>query len=284
MLTRQLGLTGLEVPAVALGTANLAHIPHHQADRLLHGAVDRGVTLFDTARSYGSEAVLSRHLAGRRSEILLCTKVGYGIDGVLDWTGDAVRLGIDDALRTLRTDHLDIVLLHSCARHILQRDDVLAALHDAVHAGKVRVAGYAGDHDGLWHALEDARIQVVMPSASLFDRHALGAPLARAKDRGLGMLAKRPLANAPWRFATRPHDAEWVTYWDRMQAMDLHPEIPWLAVALRFVVFTWGIDAAVVGTTRLEHLAQALDALQDGPLPEALLQRIHAHESGPAHT
>ena len=117
MERRPFGTTGLTVPALGLGAGQVgdARLDEAGAARLLGGALDLGVTLLDTARSYGlSEERIGRHLAHRRGEFLLSTKVGYGVEGVADWTGPAVARGIDEALGRLRTDVIDLVFLHSC--------------------------------------------------------------------------------------------------------------------------------------------------------------------------
>lgn len=274
---RELGTTGLRVSPVGLGAGSLDGLDETEAARLLHGAVDLGVTYLDTARSYGtSEARIGRHLGHRRADVVLSTKVGYGIDGVRDWTGEAVRRGIDDALQTLRTDWLDVVHLHSCPRDVLVHTDVVEALDRAVAAGKVRVAAYAGDGDPVWQAVEDRRLTVLTTSASLFDQASMGEPLHAAKQAGMGVVAKRPLANAPWRHTVRPHDVEWVTYWDRMQAMALTPRRSWVELAIRYVVWTWGIDTAIVGTRRLAHLEQAVVAASRGKLPEDEIDEVRS--------
>lgn len=284
---RHLGNTGLEVSPVGLGAGSLDRLDDADAARLLHGALDLGVTYIDTARSYGrSEALIGRHLADRRHEFVLSTKLGYGIDGVADWTGEAVRRGVDEALSRLRTDHIDVVHLHSCPREVLERTDVIPALDDAVQAGKVRVAAYAGDGDPVWHAIHDRRLGLLTTSASLFDQASLGDPLHHAKRAGMGVVAKRPLANAPWRHAARP-TAEWVTYWDRMRTMSVEPRRPWVELAIRYVVWTWGVDTAIVGTTRVDHLREAVDAAAAGKLPDDEINEIRDafwRHGWPGHT
>ena len=102
---RKLGATGLEVSVLGLGAGPLgdARLSEAEVDALVGSALDQGVTLFDTAPSYGaSEARLGRALAARRHEAVLVTKGGYGVEGVADWTGDVIRLGIDAALASPR--------------------------------------------------------------------------------------------------------------------------------------------------------------------------------------
>src|SRR5512140_625967 len=111
------GRTGLHVPVLGSGAMQLGdpRIDDAEAGRVLNAVVDAGATLIDTARSYGlSEERIGRHLAHRRGEFILSTKVGYGIVGVPDWTRECILRGVDAARDRLRTDVIDVVHLHSC--------------------------------------------------------------------------------------------------------------------------------------------------------------------------
>lgn len=89
MQERLLGHPGIAVSALGLGCGRLGstRLEDSAAERLLHAAIDLGITLFDSARSSGlSEERLGRHLGPRRQHVVLSTKLGYGIDGFADWT------------------------------------------------------------------------------------------------------------------------------------------------------------------------------------------------------
>jgi aryl-alcohol dehydrogenase-like predicted oxidoreductase len=203
------------------------------------------------------------------------TKIGYGIEGVPDWTGPCVTAGVEAALQRLRTDVIDIVHLHSCPRDVLERGEVVEALAAAVRAGKVRVAAYSGENDALAIAVDDAALGSVQTSVNLCDQWSLRNVLPRAATQGKGVIAKRPLANAFWRFAEHPHGAYAELYWTRWRAMGL-PDDPG-ALALRFAAFAPGVHAAIVGTTNITHLREAATAFEQGPLPAATLEALTAH-------
>jgi aryl-alcohol dehydrogenase-like predicted oxidoreductase len=275
---RALGSTGLEVSALGLGAGPLgdARLPDAAAEALVRSALDHGVTLFDTAPSYGSSVErLGRALGSRRGEAVLVTKGGYGVPGVADWTGDVIRLGIDAALRRLGTDVIDVFLLHSCDERTLLRDDILGELDRAKAAGKIRAAGYSGENEALAAAVASRRFDVVECSVNPFDRGSLTGAVAEANAAGLGVLAKRPLANAAWRFDTPPQADDVRIYWQRAQAMAVDPApLSWPEVALRFAAFASGVSSALVGTTSLAHLDEAVAAVARGPLDPALLGRL----------
>jgi aryl-alcohol dehydrogenase-like predicted oxidoreductase len=234
------------------------------------------VTLIDTARSYGlSEQRIGRHLASRRGEYVLSTKCGYGIAGIQDWTGSCIEAGVDEALRLLRTDHVDVMHLHSCPVHVLERHDVQQALQRAVDAGKVRVAAYSGDGRPLFHAIESGRFGSIQVSVNLCDQRAPEAALPSAAARGMGVIAKRPLANAVWRHEQPPAGPDVNEYWRRFRAMGLDPQgLEWDELALRFAVFTPGVASCIVGTSRLQNLQRCVELAGRGPLPDATIATI----------
>lgn len=276
MILNNLGHTGLRVSALGFGAMHIndERTTEAEAGALLNQVLDLGINLVDTARGYGlSEARIGRHLAHRRADFVLSTKVGYGVDGVPDWTYDCIVQGVERALRLMQTDWLDIVHLHSCPLPVLQQGDVVRALTDCRAAGKLRVAAYSGDNAEIDFALSEAAggaFGSLQTSISLCDQAHLQQRAARADHAGIGVIAKRPLAGAVWRFAQRPGDFAEGQYWDRFQAMGLQTQDDWADVALRFVAFHSGAASAIVGTARPANLRRNLAAIERGPLPAAL--------------
>jgi aryl-alcohol dehydrogenase-like predicted oxidoreductase len=269
---RPFGATGLAVTPVGLGGGQIgeAWISESVAASVLEVALDLGVGLIDTARGYGtSEERIGRALVGRRDDVVLVTKVGYDVEGVADWTFDAVARGVDRALRMLRTDVVDVALLHSCSLEVLRRGEVIEALAAARDAGKVRVAGYSGENDALAWAVASGAFGAVETSVNIADQWSLANVLPAAASAGVGVIAKRPLANAPWRYAERPVGSYSETYWERLRAMGREPaDGDWAATAARFAAHAPGVSAAIVGTASPEHLRAAVAAVERGPLAE----------------
>jgi aryl-alcohol dehydrogenase-like predicted oxidoreductase len=261
MRSHSLGTTGLSVSEIGLGAGPLGgtELDDAEAVALIIGAIDRGVTLIDTAPSYGrSEARIGIALRGRRDRVVLSTKLGYGVPGVPDWTGPCITAGVDRALATLMTDRIDIAHLHSCPLDVLARGEVIEALARAVDAGKVRVAAYSGDNEALVWAIESGRFGVVQCSLSAVDQRALDHAIPLAQRRGVGVLAKRPLANGVWRERTRPAATDRGAYRDRMQRKDDSLDA---AQALAFVL-AQPVGAALVGTTSVAHLQSMIDVAE----------------------
>jgi len=279
MQTRPFGRTGIVVPVLGFGAMQVGDpaLAEPEAARVLSAALDLGLTLIDTARSYGlSEERIGRHLAHRRAGFVLSTKVGYGVDGLRDWTYDCIIAGVEAACRRLRTDTIDIVHLHSCGVETLRTGEVTAALARCVEQGKVRVAGYSGDDEPLRAALAVGRFSGVQASVNLCDQQALEV-LAQAQARGLGTIAKRPLAGRPWASTSMPTDAVHAEYHRRFDAM--RSTLPvgfedWESLALRFAAHAPGVDCAIVGGTDVRHLERNAKAVAVGPLDAALEQRL----------
>lgn len=278
---------GLEKPVSVLGLGagqvGDASLPEEEAGRLLRGALDLGITLIDTARGYGlSEERIGRHLSDRRDQFTLSTKVGYGVEGIEDWTGPCVTRGVERALRVMKTDVLDIVHLHSCPRSVLERGEAAEALLECKRRGLVRIAAYSGEADDLDCAIEDGGFIGWMASLNVCDQRIIDEQLPRLS--GAGFIAKRPLSNAPWRFETRPTGDYAEEYWARLRAMalDLGPEPD--ATALRFSAFTPGVACVITGTRRLSNLARNAEIVSRGPLDAGEYERIRlafrTHEDG----
>lgn len=266
-----------EVGPVSLGAGHVGgDLEEGAVFALLDRAVEAGIRLIDTARSYGaSEERIGRWLRGRRDQVLISTKVGYDVEGHEDWTGPCVAAGIDRALSLLGTDRIDVVHLHSCPSAILDRGDVVEALARAVDAGKVRAAAYSGDGEDLRRAVDSGAFAVVQASVSLCDRKNLPV-LARAREAGLGVIAKRPLANAPWRFDARPEAADLAVYWERWRALAVAVEMPPHELFIRFAAHRPEVSTVLIGTHRIEHLAAAVRAVAEGALPQDLRDHLDA--------
>jgi aryl-alcohol dehydrogenase-like predicted oxidoreductase len=146
--TTHLGRSGLVVSTVGLGTNNFGFkIDATAARAVIDAAIDEGVTLFDTADSYGaSEEVLGEALEGRRDRIVLATKFGSDLRGALGPDFGArgsrryIRRAVERSLRRLRTDWIDLYQLHFPDRST-PIEETLAALTELVHEGKVRYIG-----------------------------------------------------------------------------------------------------------------------------------------------
>ncbi|MEI6456214.1 MAG: aldo/keto reductase [bacterium] len=278
MIYRDFGTTGLKVSLLGFGAGHIGspETEETQVEAILNKALDLGINLIDTARSYGlSEERIGRYLSLRRHELILSTKVGYTFHDKPDWSFDATMGTIEESLQRLKTGHLDIVHLHSCDKWYLEQGDAILALEKAKEQGKVRVIAYSGENEALTYAVETGRFGSIQCSANLFDQQGIDNQIRTARKRGMGSIAKRPLGNAVWRYSSRPDGHGHAAYWDRFKTMHLDPGPEgWEEVSLRYTAFSTGTDCLITGTTNPDHLASNLKILEKGPLDEELLNRI----------
>lgn len=274
---RPFGKTPFETTLIGFGAGQIGdeRLSDLAVNKLLNELLDEGINVIDTARGYGlSEQRIGRFISHRRDEFILSTKVGYSVAGLPNWTYETVIAGVELARQTLQSDQLDIVHLHSCPHTLIEKNGLLDALQETVTKGWVKVPAYSGDNEDLRFVLSSGQVGSVQTSVNLFDQWAIDSLIPAAKEKGLGILSKRSLGNAPWRFAKRPIGHYGEPYWERCHIMDLQTDVSMLELALRFTVFETGVDCALIGTTDINHLRHNINLLQKGPLPADLLQHV----------
>lgn len=278
---REFGNTGIKVFPLGFGAGHIGgnELSEKEASNILNYVLDAGINLIDTARGYGlSEERIGKYISHRRKEFVLSTKVGYGIPGYHDWTYDCIIAGVDEALKLMKTDYIDIVHLHSCPVGTLQYGEVISALLKTVESGKVRNAAYSGENNELNYAITSGNFKSIQTSVNITEQYHLENLLQEAKSKGMGVIAKRPLANIPWRFESQPYDDYCEQYWLRWKKMNLELGInsieDWNELALRFVVFTDVVDCAIAGTSSIKHLKDNLKMISKGPLPREIYYKI----------
>lgn len=279
----------MTVGVLGFGGAEIGYqeVDQQTIDRLLNAALDAGLNVIDTAECYkGSEEAIGKAVGSRRNEYFLFTKVGHMDPGDEGWTAASIGRSIDRSLQRLRTDRLDLVQLHSCERALLERGECIEALERAKKAGKTRYIGYSGDGDAALFAVECGRFDTLQTSVSILDQECIDLTLPKAKARNMGVIAKRPIGNAVWRYESEPDNSYVVDYWRRLQVLDYAftrgaertSETPTGAsgMALRFVLTVPGVHTAIVGTTRPERWAQNVGLLREGLLSRDEYETIRA--------
>ena len=277
MIYRNFGNTELKVSAIGFGAGEIGDyaVSEKESETILNTVLDLGINLIDTARGYyASEERIGKYISHRRNEFILSTKVGYGIEGYADWSYNIILAGVDNALRLIKTDYIDIVHLHSCDLNTLKRGEVIEALHKTIEQGKVRVAAYSGENEELKFAVDSNSFGSIQSSINICDQIDLEGSIKQAKEKEMGVIAKRPIANAPWRFTERPYRNYCEEYWHRWKTMNLPEQENWLDTFLRFSVFANGVDTAIVGTTNIDHLKSNLKIIENGPLDKELYNLI----------
>jgi aryl-alcohol dehydrogenase-like predicted oxidoreductase len=284
MERRRMGKTDMDVSVLGFGGSEIGYqrVNAKTVARLLGGALDAGLNVIDTAECYeDSEELIGTALGARRRDVHLFSKCGHArAEARSDWRPEALSRSIERSLRRLATDHLDLIQLHSCGLDVLRRGDAITALERARDRGWVRYIGYSGDGEAARWAVESGRFDTLQTSVSIADQEALDLTLPAARAAGLGVIAKRPLANVAWRYARKPAEAYYQEYWERLRALDYAflrgKADAAVKTALRFTLGVPGVHTAIVGTTKPDRWRQNAALLGDGRLPEAERERIRA--------
>ncbi|MEZ4834918.1 MAG: aldo/keto reductase [Caldilineaceae bacterium] len=296
---RKLGRTELSVSSIGLGCVTFGReIDEDASFVVMDRALERGITLFDTAEAYAkgsSETVVGRWLADRgvRDQIVLATKVS----GVL--TRDRVISSAEASLQRLQTDVIDLFQVHHFdAKTPL--NETLEALDALVKAGKVRYIGcsnYAAWQlcKSLWQQdVHDwARFESVQPNYNLVTRGIEGELLPLCADQAIGVISYSPLGagfltgkyrkDGPLppgtRFDVMPgHQSIYFTddkfrVMEGLRAASQESDMSMIRLALAWVIGRPGVTSVLVGARSVDHIEQAFEA-ESTALPSELLQKL----------
>lgn len=273
----------MEFSVLGFGGAEIGYNPNQRQEdvnELLNSALDAGLNVVDTAAAYKtSEQMIGEAVGKRRNDYYLLTKCG-ALDAFtrFDWTKKGILETIETSLRNLKTDHLDIAQLHSCDSETLKRGDAIEGLQRAIEKGYTRYIGYSGDNEDAVTAIELDVFDSLQTSISIADQTAIDGNISLAAERGLGIIAKRPIANAVWRNTEKPADSYHHEYWDRIKKLQfdflnrpLEESIP---MALRFTLSIPGVSTAIVGTTKPNRWQQNADYVRLGKLDKGEFDAI----------
>ena len=220
MKYRNIGKTKLKASAVTFGAMGIGggfRYPDADADvsiRAIHAALDRGINIIDSAPVYGfgqSEELIGKAIRGRRDKVILSTKCGlwWGDDEGsyrFTWDGHAVkrnlsprtiRIEVEDSLRRLQTDYIDIYYTHNpaCAPFLTPIEDTIATLLALRDEGKIRAIGASNCTVGdVTHYLAADAIEIVQLKYNLLERGVEGEFLPLVEANGLSLHAYSPLA------------------------------------------------------------------------------------------
>ncbi len=140
--------------------------------------------------------------------------------------------------------------------------------------------GYCGDGNAALCAVTCGAFDTLQTSVSIADQQSIGLTLPAAVNNHIGVIAKRPIANAAWQYAGKPENGYYVPYWERFQKL----KFPFLegdvaeaaAIALRFTLSMQAVSTAIVGTTNPSRWAQNAAVVLQGALPEGEIEHIRA--------
>ena len=281
----KLGSTDLEVSRHGFGAARIgAGVPLDQLESLLDSLIDLGITFIDTADCYArSEELIGRYLGNRIGEFVIATKCGCITDGDEGeaYSRAVIERSIDRSLKRMGLECLDLVFLHTCSAEILRAGEAADAMLRARDAGKVRYLGYSGDDEDAMQAISLGIFDALQVTFNILNQDALDEVLPAAAGTGMGVVAKRPIANARLLPKDSPHYHAG-PHWDPVRSL-LTDEGTWddpLACSLRFTLSHPVITSAIIGTTDPVHARENAKRAQAEPLSPLLLDALHKLRPG----
>jgi aryl-alcohol dehydrogenase-like predicted oxidoreductase len=306
IMTRALGRTGANVTILGYGAMELRGLPSgpeisdEDAGRLLNAVLDDGINLIDTSPDYGrSEELIGTHVGHRRDEFFLASKCGCPIESSADvppphphdYSQKNVRADVEQSLRRLRTDHLDLVQVHmSPSRATLEENHTMVTLKELRAEGKVRFIGMSGilpnlpDHIAM-NVFDAFQIPY---SAVQRDHEDL---VTEAAGKGAGTLirggAARGAASDEKNWTVGPltqNPGVGQRNWETSGVEDLISQagIGKQEFILRFTLSHPGLSTTIVGTANPAHLASNIAIAEKGPLPADLYEEARKRLPGPA--
>ena len=285
MKYRQLGKTEMNVSVLGLGGWEIGYLHTSLATvkKMLNQAIDAGINIIDTAECYStSEELIGQAVGKQHKDFYLLTKCGHESGwSYPDWRPESLLRCIQRSLKRLKTDHLDLIQLHSCSEIELRKGTVIDTLKRARELGYTRFIGYSGDNQAALYAIACGEFDTLQTSISIADQEALDLFLPLAGKYNLGVIAKRPLANVAWQNGDRPPtDTYGRPYWERLQKLKYELLRGGLkrtvAAALRFTLTVPGVHTAIVGTTKPGRFMENAAAVSVGPLPKETFDGIRA--------
>ena len=321
---RPFGCTGLQVSEIGLGCSNIGGGVLYKDDReslhVLHRAFELGVNFYDTADSYGyghSEELIGRAFKDRRGQIIIASKVGHlpsslGRFGKMflpvlqpvryliqpwkdslkrvskhrkDFSCDHIKNAIEQSLKRLHTDYLDLYQLHSPPTWVIEQGEVFETLDNLMQQGKIRFYGVSA------HTISDSILCLKYPNLSslqvvlnLLEQEATEELLSIAHQNKIAIIARIPLARG---LLTKKRTVQTGLNVDIIQLKIAKAKVENLSflanerrtlsqAAIQFVLHHPQVSVVIPGTRRVEHLEENIRALEVSSLTKEELERIRS--------
>jgi aryl-alcohol dehydrogenase-like predicted oxidoreductase len=298
--TSTLGRTDASVTKLGYGAMELRsrRLDAGEVDRLLNAVLDAGISLIDTSPDYGaSEEHIGRAISHRRSEFFLASKCGCPVGESVGEGGPAgrehvftrenVRAAVEQSLRRMRTDHLDLVQFHlSPSPATLAEHDAVGELVAIRDEGKIRFLGISGTLPNLPDQIAMGVFDVYQIPYSAVERDHEGAISAAAQAGGgtiirggvaRGFPEPRPDYPEQYQQMIRERNARY----DQTNIDDLLGGGSPMEFMLRFTISHPDMHTTIVGTKNPQHLAANVAAASKGPLPADIYEEAKKRFPGP---
>ncbi len=268
----KLGRTGLEITRLGYGAMQLRgpelwggpDISEDRAAEVLNAVLDSGVNFLDTARGYGlSEERIGRHLSHRRGEFVLATKSDCGGR----WSRDGVRRDLEESLKLLRADSVEILQLHNPSPEEAREGRLVEALREAQSDGLTRFVGISTFLPDVFEFIDWGEFDTFQfPYSCIQQKHR--EAMERAAAAGAGIIAR---GGVSWGGPRAAGAKAWVRdLYDRAELDGIRGEMSPTEFLLRFTMSHPDCHTSIFGSTDPEHVRENAAAVARGPLPDDL--------------
>jgi aryl-alcohol dehydrogenase-like predicted oxidoreductase len=299
---RALGNTGLNVSEIGFGSwaigGNSYGLTEDQESLCaLAAALDQGINFIDTADVYGkghSEELIGQTIQGHREKVILASKGGWDFyHGLIRQNFDRSYLtfALEDSLRRLKTDYVDLFQLHNPPQGLATNEELLRELKKLQRSGKIRFYGVSvhGPEEAC-HWIEKTDVQTIQIVFNLLDQRPVTQLFKLAKERGVGIIAREPLAcgmltekyGKNFVFPKNDHRRRWpqekiLNDLEKIRKMKsvLGPvNIPLSQVALEFVLYFSEVSTVIPGMKTVEQVQANLKAAQEKGLGLEIVEKL----------
>jgi aryl-alcohol dehydrogenase-like predicted oxidoreductase len=293
---RALGRTGLQVTRLGFGAMELRGpriwdgrlVRPAAAERILNAVLDLGINFIDTSPDYGrSEEYIGRFLSRRRDEYVLATKCGCRLLDRGDhdetrhvWTRENLLRNVDESLRKLKTDHVDILQLHNPTAKEVRDNDVVSVLQEIRESKKAHFVGVSAVWPDVLDFIKMDVFDTIQTTYSALDRTHEDL-ISFAAEQGRGTLVRGALVKGALTDLERRNLIENIRktvgkkeLWEELHLEEVLGEMQPVEFLLRFALTHLDIDVIVVGTLDPNHLREDVSAAERGPLPSRLYDEV----------
>ena len=282
--TTTLGRSGLEVTRLGFGAMEIRGAPRgrdvtpKQAETILNAVLDAGVNYIDTSIDYGqSEEFIGQFISGRRDEYYLASKCGCHVGAPVSppgsrsphvFTPENIVAGVEQSLRRMKTDYLDVVQFHSSpSRQTLEENGSVEALLELRQQSKVRYIGMSGTLPELPSQIEMGVFDVMqIPYSAVERRHETW--ISAASQAGIGIVIRGGVAKGEPGQSGIARPDPWQTFEEAGLDELLEQGESRTGFMLRFTLSHPYMSTTIVGTLNPDHLAQNVASASAGPLPD----------------
>ena len=323
MKYQQFGNTELKVSSLGLGAAliNSRTTGPDESKVTLNKAFELGINFYDTAPSYGqgnSEELIGEVFQKKREQVIITTKFGNSPTAVLkaaskfkplfrklmwrvpiirsnvrkfvnfqtkiDFEPSSMVKSVEDSLRRLRSDYIDLLLLHSPSREIIVRGNVFEQLQSLKQQGKIRYYGVSTDLENALLLLKNPELEIsaLQIVLNLFEQEAIDEVIPLAKKRGIAIVARKPFANGKLIPKNADSDTKGLRNVGSCEADERFDFLTQdgahniTQAALKFALQTEGVSVVLAGMSKVKHVQENVSTFAASPLTVPEMEKIRS--------